>query len=141
MNMFRFQDRVGVLDERSQRFLITVAWLGGYVTAEQAQELGIRNSVPRVHVQLKDLESCSLNPFSLSRAEPIPLTHSHCPFTASRSHARTGNFLDPLLTSHVLIHDHVDPPEFKRSEWGNVDSENLQKRGAGTSLDMCYRSD
>jgi DNA-binding Lrp family transcriptional regulator len=54
--MFRFRDR-GVLDERSERFLMTVAWLGGYVTAEQAQELGIRNSVPRVHVRLKDLES------------------------------------------------------------------------------------
>ena len=57
MNMFRLRDRVGVLDERSERFLMTVAWLGGYVTAEQAQELGIRNSVPRVHVRLKDLES------------------------------------------------------------------------------------
>lgn len=55
--MFRFRDRAGVLDERSQHFLKTVAWLGGYVTPEQAQELGIRNSVTRVHVQLKDLES------------------------------------------------------------------------------------
>jgi len=57
VNMFRFRDRVGVLDERSQHLLKTVAWLGGYVTPEQAQELGIRNSVTRVHVQLKDLES------------------------------------------------------------------------------------
>jgi hypothetical protein len=56
VNMFRFRDRVGVLDERSQHFLKTVAWLGGYVTPEQAQELGIRNSTTRVHVQLKDLE-------------------------------------------------------------------------------------
>jgi hypothetical protein len=55
--MFRFQDRVGVLDERSRHFLKTVAWLGGYVTPEQAQELGIRDSTTRVHVQLKDLES------------------------------------------------------------------------------------
>ncbi len=55
--MFRFRDRVGILDERSHHFLKTVAWLGGYVTPEQAQELGIRNSVTRVHVQLKDLES------------------------------------------------------------------------------------
>ncbi|PYU25274.1 MAG: hypothetical protein DMG32_12255 [Acidobacteria bacterium] len=55
--MFRFRDRVGVLDERSQHFLKTLAWLGGYVTPEQAQELGIRNSVTRVHVLLKDLES------------------------------------------------------------------------------------
>lgn len=56
MNIFRFHDRVEVLDERSRSFLTTVAWLGGYVTPEQAQLLGIRNSVPRVHVQLKDLE-------------------------------------------------------------------------------------
>src|SRR6516162_1498403 len=55
--MFRFRDRVGVLDERSQHFLKAVGWLGGYVTPEQAQELGIRNSTTRVHVQLKDLES------------------------------------------------------------------------------------
>jgi len=55
--MFRFRDRIGVLDERSQHFLKTVAWVGGYVTPEQAQKLGIRNSVTRVHVQLKDLES------------------------------------------------------------------------------------
>jgi len=57
VNIFRFRDRVGVLDERSQRFLKTVAWLGGYVTPEQSQELGIRHSTTRVHVQLKDLES------------------------------------------------------------------------------------
>jgi hypothetical protein len=59
VNIFRFRDRVAILDERSQHFLKTVAWLGGYVTPEQAQELGIRNSVTRVHVQLKDLESWS----------------------------------------------------------------------------------
>jgi hypothetical protein len=57
VNIFRFRDRIEVLDERSQHFLTTVAWLGGYVIPEQAQELGIRNSVTRVHVQLKDLES------------------------------------------------------------------------------------
>ena len=57
MEIFRFRDRVEVLDERSQRFLTTVAWLGGYFTPDQAQEFGIRNSVPRVHVQLKDLEA------------------------------------------------------------------------------------
>src|SRR5919197_2165897 len=57
MSLFRFGDRASVLDDRSRHFLTTVAWLGGYVTLEQAQLLGIRNSVPRVHVQLKDLES------------------------------------------------------------------------------------
>ncbi len=56
MNIFRFRDRASVLDDRSRRFLTTVAWLGGYVTPEQSQLLGVRNSVPRVHVQLKDLE-------------------------------------------------------------------------------------
>lgn len=56
MSLFRFRDRASVLDDRSRHFLTTVAWLGGYVTPEQAQLLGIRNSVSRVHVQLKDLE-------------------------------------------------------------------------------------
>jgi hypothetical protein len=56
MSMFRFRDRASVLDDRSRHFLTTVAWLGGYVTPDQAQLLGIRNSVPRVHVQLKELE-------------------------------------------------------------------------------------
>ena len=55
--MFRFRDRVGILDDRSQRFLNTVAWLGGYFTPEQAQELGVRNSETRVHVQVNNLES------------------------------------------------------------------------------------
>jgi hypothetical protein len=56
MSLFRFRDRASVLDDRARRFLTTVAWLGGYVTPEQAQLLGVRNSVPRVHVQLKELE-------------------------------------------------------------------------------------
>jgi hypothetical protein len=57
VNIFRFRDRIGILDERSRHFLKIVAWLGGYFTREQAQELAIRNSTTRVHVQLKDLES------------------------------------------------------------------------------------
>jgi len=57
MEIFRFRDRVEVLDVRSRHFLTTVACLGGYVTPDQAQELGMRNSVPRVHGQLKDLEA------------------------------------------------------------------------------------
>jgi hypothetical protein len=57
VKIFRFRDRVGILDQRSQHFLKTVAWLGGYVTPKQAQLMEIRNSVPRVHDQLKDLES------------------------------------------------------------------------------------
>ena len=57
MNIFRFRDRTAILDERLRHFLVTVTWLGGYVTPEQAQLMGIRNSVPRVHDQLKDLES------------------------------------------------------------------------------------
>src|SRR5512146_836971 len=56
MSMFRFRDRASVLDDRSRHFLTTVAWLGGYVTPDQAQLLEIRNSAPRVHEQLKNLE-------------------------------------------------------------------------------------
>jgi hypothetical protein len=57
VNIFRFRDRAAILDERSRCFVKTVAWLGGYFTPEQAQELGIRHSTTRVHAQLKDLES------------------------------------------------------------------------------------
>ena len=53
----RFDRRLSVLDDSAQQFIKAVAWLGGYVTTEQAHGLGIRNSVPRVHVELKDLES------------------------------------------------------------------------------------
>jgi len=53
----RLDRRSTALDDRARHFLKTVAWLGGYVTTEQAHGLGIRNSVPRVHVELKDLES------------------------------------------------------------------------------------
>jgi hypothetical protein len=35
VNIFRFRDRVGVLDERSHYLLKTVAWVGGYVTPER----------------------------------------------------------------------------------------------------------
>jgi hypothetical protein len=57
MDMFRFRDRASALDDRSRGFLTTVASLGGYVSAEQAQLLGVRNSTARVHNELKDLES------------------------------------------------------------------------------------
>ena len=74
MNIFRFPDRAGILDQRSQRFLMTVAWLGGYVAPEQAQELGIRNSVPRVHGQLKDLESRGF----IKRSSTYPAVSASC---------------------------------------------------------------
>lgn len=92
MNIFRFQDRVRVLDERSRFLLITVTRLGGYVTAEQAQVLGIRNSVPRVHVQLKDLESCGF----IKRVSTYPAVYQvtksvarimGADFSARRQHA------------------------------------------------------
>src|SRR5437879_1497159 len=49
--------RLSVVDASDEQCMKAVDWLGGYVTTGQAHGLGIRNSVPRVHVQLKDLES------------------------------------------------------------------------------------
>ncbi|HEX5483790.1 MAG TPA: hypothetical protein VFZ08_14295 [Terriglobia bacterium] len=51
-----FRDRRVLLDERAEDFLRTVARLGGYSTADQAQELGLANSLARTHARLKALE-------------------------------------------------------------------------------------
>lgn len=41
MNIFCFRDRAGILDERPQRFLMTVAWLGWLVLQRPSGELAI----------------------------------------------------------------------------------------------------
>jgi hypothetical protein len=67
---------------------MTMAWLGGYVTPEQAQELGIRNSVPRIHGQLKDLESWGF----IKRISTYPgfITPRFRPTVTTSSAAATG---------------------------------------------------
>ena len=67
----RFDRRLSVLDDSDQQFLKAVARLGGYITTEQAQGLGIGNSVPRVHVGLKELETGGF----LKRVVPYPAVY------------------------------------------------------------------
>ncbi len=116
MNIFRFRDRVGVLDERSQHFLKTVAWLGGYVTPEQAQELGIRNSVTRVHVQLKDLESWAfIKPISAYPAI-YQVTKSVTRLMGADLSARREHTLETIRTRLLTVNFYVEairwPVEF-----------------------------
>ena len=141
MNISRFQDRVRVLDERSRRFLLTVTWLGGYVTAEQAQELGIRNSVPRVHVQLKDLESCGF----IKRISTYPavyqITKSVARLLGADFSARRQHAIQTIRTRILTVNFYLDalrwPVEFvfnhgwKLSKFGEFGCESglLPQRG------------
>ncbi len=52
----RFADRLGLVDERTNAFLTTVAYLGGYCTVDQTQRINLANSPRRVLVQLERLE-------------------------------------------------------------------------------------
>ncbi|HZT68230.1 MAG TPA: hypothetical protein VFC10_00570 [Terriglobia bacterium] len=141
MNKFHFRDRVGILDERSRHFLVTVTWLGGYVTAEQAQELGIRNSVPRVHVQLKDLESCGF----IKRISTYPAVYQvtksvarlmGADFSARRQHA-IETIRTRILTVNFYLEALAWPVDFvfnhgrKLSKFGELGCESglLPQRG------------
>jgi hypothetical protein len=117
VNIFRFRDRAGILDERSQGFLMTVAWLGGHVTPEQARELGIRNSVPRVHGQLKDLESWGF----IKRISTYPavyqVTKSVTRLLGADLSARREHTIDAirnqLLTANFYLEAIFWPVEFR----------------------------
>lgn len=52
----RFSKRLALLDERADDFLRTLALLGGYCTAEQAQRLRVAQSPTRVLAYLRGLE-------------------------------------------------------------------------------------
>jgi hypothetical protein len=52
----RFSKRLLLLDERSNDFLKTLVYLGGYCTIEQAQRLGLANSPTRVVAHLEALK-------------------------------------------------------------------------------------
>src|SRR5215471_8728785 len=54
--MLRFDNRVALLDLRSDNFLNTLVQLGGYCTVGQAKRLGIANSDTRVLAQLRGFE-------------------------------------------------------------------------------------
>jgi hypothetical protein len=116
MKMFRFRDRVGILDERSRHCLTTVAWLGGYVTPEQVQLLGIRNSCTRVHEQLKDLESWGF----LKRIAAYPaicqVTKSVTRLIGFDLSARRGHTLETIRTRLLTVNFYLEaahwPVEF-----------------------------
>ncbi len=55
----RFRRRLLLLDERADDFLQTLVHLGGYCTAEQAQELGLASSATRVLARLRCLEEAA----------------------------------------------------------------------------------
>ena len=52
----RFSERVAFVDDRTDRFLTTLARLGGYCTVEQAQGLGLAKSPSQAQAQLNGLE-------------------------------------------------------------------------------------
>ncbi len=52
----RFAKRLQLLDERSNDFLKTLVYLGGYCTIEQAQKLGLASSPTRVVARLAALK-------------------------------------------------------------------------------------
>jgi hypothetical protein len=52
----RFSQRLLLLDEPRDAFLRTLVYLGGYCTVEQAQKLGLANSVTRVVAHLEALK-------------------------------------------------------------------------------------
>ena len=116
MRVFRFRDRVRILDQRSQHFLKTVACLGGYVTPEQAQELGIRNSATRVHGQLNDLESWCF----IKRAAAYPtvyqVTKSVTRLLGADLSARRQHTLDTIQTRLLTVNFYLEaarwPVEF-----------------------------
>jgi len=141
VNKVHFRDRVGILDERSRHFLLTVTWLGGYVTAEQAQELGIRNSVPRVHVQLKDLESCGFIKRIGSYPAVYQVTKSVARLMGADFSARRQHAIETIRTRILTVNFYLEaarwPVEFvfnherKLSKFGELGCESrfLPQRG------------
>ena len=141
MNTSRFQDRVRVLDDRSRHFLLNVTWLGGYVTTEQAQELGIRDSVPRVHVQLKDLESCGFIKRISSYPAVYQVTKSVARIIGADFSARRQHVIETIRTRILTVNFYLEalrwPVEFvfnhgrKLSKFGELGCESglLPQRG------------
>jgi hypothetical protein len=52
----KFSERVAFVDDRTDKFLTTLAHLGGYCTAEQAQEMGLAKSPSQAQMLLNGLE-------------------------------------------------------------------------------------
>lgn len=52
----KFSERVAFVDDRTDKFLTTLAHLGGYCTAEQAQQMGLAESPSQAKMLLNGLE-------------------------------------------------------------------------------------
>jgi hypothetical protein len=67
----RFSERVAFVDDRTDKFLTTVAQLGGYCTVEQAQAMGLAKSPSQAQAQLNGLERAGF----LRRVVQYPLVY------------------------------------------------------------------
>lgn len=116
MNISRFRDRIAILDERSRRFFATVAWLGGYVTPDQAQELGMRNSTTSVHVQLKHLESRRFIKLIATYPAVYQVTKSVTRLLGADLAARRLHTLETIQTRLLMVNFYLEairwPVEF-----------------------------
>jgi len=67
----KFSERVAFVDDRTDKFLTTLAQLGGYCTVEQAQAMGLAKSPSQVQAQLNGLERAGF----LRRVAQYPLVY------------------------------------------------------------------
>src|SRR2546428_4275752 len=67
----RFSERVAFVDDRTDKFLTTLARLGGYCTVEQAQAMGLASSPSQVQALLNGLERAGF----LRRVAEYPLVY------------------------------------------------------------------
>src|SRR5437899_2170658 len=67
----RFSERVAFVDDRTDKFLTTLARLGGYCTVEQAQAMELASSASQVQALLKGLERAGF----LRRVAEYPLVY------------------------------------------------------------------
>jgi hypothetical protein len=67
----RFSERVAFVDDRTDKFLTTLARLGGYCTVEQAQTVGLASSASQVQALLNGLERAGF----LRRVAEYPLVY------------------------------------------------------------------
>ena len=67
----RFSERVAFVDDRTDKFLTTVAQLGGYCAVEQAQAMGLAKSPSHAQAQLSGLERAGF----LRRVVQYPLVY------------------------------------------------------------------
>ena len=67
----KFSERIASVDDRTDKFLTTLAHLGGYCTAEQAQAMGLAASTSHVQARLNGLERAGF----LRRVVPYPVVY------------------------------------------------------------------